>query len=127
MLAVPAAAQEPAPPEDAAVPGDRVERWQPLGQLPVDQAGAGLRGYVLAAEGAEVAAPGSGRVSVQAVAANNFYREQSGDLLITERFETHTLAVGYRRGFKVGSFPRFELGGQIQLNERDTGFLNGFI
>src|SRR5579862_235681 len=36
-----------APPSNA----DGVGEWVPLGPLPVDQAGAGLRGYTLPAEG----------------------------------------------------------------------------
>jgi hypothetical protein len=101
--------------------------WEPLGAPPVDQAGGGRRGYVMAAEGTDVAEAGTDEISFHAVAANNFYREQAADLQISQRHETHTLAVGYRRGFKVGRFPLIELGGQIQLNERDNGFLNGFI
>lgn len=101
--------------------------WEPLGQMPVDQAGAGRRGYALAGESANVAEPGAMQVSLHMVAANNVYREQAGDFLITERGETHTLALGFRRGMKLRIFPRLEFGGQIQLHERDAGFLNGFI
>src|SRR4051812_39783887 len=50
-------------------------RWVPLGSAPVDQAGAGRRGYVLAGEDSGVTAAGSNQVSLHAVAANNFYRE----------------------------------------------------
>jgi hypothetical protein len=102
-------------------------RWEPLGAIPVDQAGAGRRGYVLAPEGADVTQPGTDQISVHAVAGNNIYREQLGADLISQRFETHTLALAYRHGFKIGRFPQFEIGGQVQLNERDSGFLNGFI
>ena len=98
-----------------------------MGRLPVDQAGAGRRGYALAGESTEVADPGASQISVHAVAANNFYREQTGDFSISQRYETHTLALGYRRGFAARRLPRFELGGQIQLTEGDSGFMNGFI
>jgi hypothetical protein len=101
--------------------------WVPLGQAPVDQAGAGRRGYVLPGESTEVTEPGTDQVSLHAVAANNFYREQTNDFLISQRYEAHTLAVEYRHGFRLGTFPRFELGGQIQLTESDSGVLNGFI
>ena len=106
---------------------DGLGRWEPLGPIPVDQAGAGRRGYVLPSESADVAEPGAGAISIHAVAANNFYREETGSFLITQRAETHTIALGYRRGFKSGLFRRFELGGQVQLNESDNGALNGFI
>jgi hypothetical protein len=101
--------------------------WEPLGQVPVDQAGAGRRGYALAGESADVTQPGTNQIALHTVAANNFFREQTGDYLITQRYETHTLAVDFRRGFKLAGVPRFELGGQVQLSERDSGFLNGFI
>jgi hypothetical protein len=124
----PVVGQEVAPPGLAPTTIEgRSPQWEPLGQLPVDQAGAGRRGYAVPGESTEVAAPGTDRIAIHTVAANNFYREQNDDFLITQRFETHTLALDYRRGFKVGVFPRFELGAQIQLSERDGGFLNGFI
>jgi hypothetical protein len=102
-------------------------RWVPLGPAPVDQAGAGRRGYVLAAEDSDIAAHGVNRVSIHGVSANNFYREQVSDFLITQRYETHTMAIDYRRGFKLEGFPRFEVGGQLQLHESDSGMMNGFI
>ena len=124
----PAIAQEQQPsPEVSPAAIDRPGPWQPLGQIPVDQAGAGRRGYAIAGEGADVAAPGAGELSLHAVAANNFYREQTDLFSISQRDETHTVALGYRRGFKLGRLPRVEFGGQIQLHERDSGFLNGFI
>jgi len=123
LAARPLFAQD-APSGDRVVGGDG---WEPLGQVPVDQAGSGRRGYALASEGSNVIAPGTDQISFHMVAANNFYREQTSDFLITERYETHTLAIGYRRGFKTGFFPRVEIGGQLQLHERDSGFLNGFI
>jgi hypothetical protein len=102
-------------------------QWEPLGQIPVDQAGAGRRGYALAGESADVVEPGTNQIAIHTVAANNFFREQTGDYLITQRYETHTLALDLRRGFKTGIVPRLEVGAQIQLSERDGGFLNGFI
>jgi hypothetical protein len=123
LLARPAWAQDPLPAGADAGLG----QWTPMGRLPVDQAGAGRRGYVLAGESTEVAEPGASQISVHAVAANNFYREQTENLSISQRYETHTLALGYRRGFAARRFPRFELGGQIQLTEGDSGFMNGFI
>lgn len=101
--------------------------WLPLGLAPVDQAGAGGRGYVLAMEDTDVTAAGANQFSIHAVAANNFYREQNSDFLVTQRYETHTLALDYRRGFKMRGVPRFEIGGQVQLHESDNGVLNGFI
>ena len=101
--------------------------WVPLGPAPVDQAGSGRRGYVMAGEDSDVTPAGANRFSIHAVAANNFYREQNSDFLVTQRYETHTIALGYRRGFKVSGFPRFEIGGQVQLHERGSGVLNGFI
>ena len=103
------------------------EQWAPLGRMPVDQAGSGLRGYAMAGESTEVEQPGAHQVTVHVVASNNFYREQNDRLSISQRYETHTVALGYRRGFKVAAFPRFELGGQIQVVESDNGFMNGFI
>ena len=127
LLARPVVAQDRPPSTESATKIDSLGAWEPLGPMPVDQAGAGRRGYVLPGESAEVTAPGAGEFSLHTVAANNFFREQTNNFLITQRYETHTLALGYRRGFKVGNFPRFELGAQIQLNESDSGFMNGFI
>jgi len=129
LLAAPGAAQDPQdrPPSETSPPIDRSGSWQPLGQVPVDQAGGGLRGYAIPGESADVAEPGTGELSLQTVAANNFYRELNNPFSVTQRDETHTLALGYRRGFAFGRLPRVELGGQVQLHERDAGFLNGFI
>jgi hypothetical protein len=126
LLSTPLAAQDRSSSEIAppAVDGGS---WQPLGQVPVDQAGAGRRGYAIAGESADVAAPGASELSLHTVAANNFYREQTDPFSVSQRDETHTVALGYRRGFTLGRLPRVELGGQIQLHERDSGFLNGFI
>src|SRR5262245_49667038 len=101
--------------------------WTPLGAIPVDQAGGGRRGYVTAGDDADVTAAGTNRLSIHTVLANNFYREQNNEFLITQRYETHTFALDYRRGFKRAGFPRFEIGGQVQLHESDSGLLNGFI
>jgi hypothetical protein len=127
LLARPVAAQERVPSETADAKIGDLGEWTPSGPVPVDQAGAGRRGYVLAGDSTDVTEPGTDQVSLHAVAANNFYREQTNDFLITQRYEAHTLAVEYRRGFKPQGFPRFEIGGQIQLTESDNGFLNGFI
>ena len=102
-------------------------QWEPLGQVPVDQAGAGRRGYAIAGESPDVAGPGTNQIALHTVAANNFFREQTPDYLITQRYETHTMAVDFRHGFTTRIFPRVELGAQVQLSERDSGFLNGFI
>ena len=127
LLAQPGFAQDgPAAgvfPTEVATPG----QWTPLGPPPVDQAGAGLRGYGLPGESTQVTAPGGDQVSIHAVAANNFYREQNATFSITQRYETHTLALGYRHGFRFGMFPRFELGGQVQVTQGGDGFMNGFI
>src|SRR5262245_18276451 len=101
--------------------------WTPLGAIPVDQAGGGRRGYVTAGDDADVTAAGTNRLSIHTVAANNFYREQNDEFLITQRYETHTFALDYRRGFKLGGVPRFELGGQLQLHQSNGGMLNGLI
>ena len=133
-----ASAQNPASPESTPAPpaggltfqaaGDELSgRWVPLGPVPVDQAGAGRRGYVLPGEDSEVTAAGSNQFSIHAVAANNFFREQNSEFLVSQRYETHTIGLDYRRGFKVRGFPRFEIGGQVQLHESDIGVLNGFI
>jgi hypothetical protein len=123
LYGVPAVAQE-RPANIAAI--DAAE-WWPAGIVPVDQAGAGRRGYVLAGEGTDVAAPGTVDISVHFVAANNFYRELNDSFFISQRLETHTGAVGVRRGFGGAHIPRWEVGGQIQLSEADGGFMNGFI
>ena len=78
--------------------------WVPLGPAPVDQAGAGRRGYVLPTEGG-ITAAGTTQVSIHSVAANNFYREENSEFLITQRYETHTLGLDVRRGFKPHGFP----------------------
>ena len=124
LFASAAIAQEQSP---EVSPVDRPGPWQPLGQVPVDQAGAGRRGYAIAGESADVVEPGASELSLHTVAANNFYREQTDPFSISQRDETHTVALGYRRGFTLGRLPRVEFGGQIQLHERDSGFLNGFI
>ena len=107
--------------------GELSGRWIPLGPAPVDQAGAGRRGYVLPGEDGFVTRTGSNQVSIHTVAANNFYREENAQFLITQRYETHTIAIDYRRGFKMRNGHRFELGGRVQLHESDSGILNGFI
>jgi hypothetical protein len=101
--------------------------WMPIGPAPVDQAGAGRRGYVMPVEDADVTADGSDRISIHTVAANNLFREEAGGFLVSQRYETHSLGIDYRRGFKTSWFPRFEIGGQLQLHERDSGAMNGFI
>jgi hypothetical protein len=100
--------------------------WVPLGPAPVDQAGAGRRGYVLPGDGG-ITAAGKTQISLHSVAANNFYREENREFLITQRYETHTIGLDVRRGFKPAGFPHFEIGGQLQLHESDGGMLNGFI
>lgn len=100
--------------------------WVPLGPAPVDQAGAGRRGYVLPGDGG-ITAAGTTQVSIHGVAANNFYREQNSEFLITQRYETHTIGLDVRHGFKPRGFPHFEIGGQVQVHESDGGMLNGFI
>ena len=102
-------------------------RWEPVGPVPVDQAGAGRRGYSVAGESTDVADPHSTRVSFHLVGANNFYVERTDAIDISQRSETHTLAIDVRRGFRIGDSPRFEVGAQIQINETDAGMLNGFI
>ena len=101
--------------------------WEPFGPVPVDQAGAGRRGYSLAGESADVLDPGTHQVSIHTVSANNFYIEASDAFSITQRFEAHTLALEFRRGFKPAHWPRFEVGAQVQFAESDRGMLNGFI
>jgi hypothetical protein len=101
--------------------------WEPLGPAPVDQAGSGGRGYVLAGENADVVTPGAQEWSVHPVIANYFYLETRNNLTISQRFETHTLALEYRRGFQVATLPRFDIGVQWQVQESDAGMLNGFI
>jgi hypothetical protein len=126
LSAQPVFAQD-APPAAVELDGGGAVRWEPLGLLPVDQAGAGLRGYALAGDDASVSRPGTQRIGFHVVAANNFYEEQTSNLLISQRYETHTLALEYRRGFRLQGFPRFELGAQVQLTQQTNGFLNGFI
>ena len=101
--------------------------WIPLGPAPVDQAGTDGRGYVLPMEDSTVTADRSNVFSIHAVAANYFYREQVRDFLVSQRYETHTIGLDYRRGFQLAGVPRFEIGGRLQLHQRDDGMLNGFI
>ncbi len=125
-----AQAAQPLPPASRMpfrMRGDLNGGWEPLGALPVDQAGASGRGYGLSGEDSHVTAAGSNQFAIHTVAANNFYREQNDEFLISQRYETHTLALDYRRGFKLQGFPRFEIGGQVQLHQSDNGILNGFI
>jgi hypothetical protein len=127
LVASPVVAQERSQSEVAPSAVEEPRSWQPLGEVPVDQAGGGRRGYAIAGESANVSEPGDSELSLHTVAANNFYREQTDPFSISQRDETHTIALGYRRGFSFGRFPRVELGGQVELHERDAGFLNGFI
>lgn len=113
--------------EQTAPAQDTVSSWTPLGPAPVDQAGTDGRGYVLPMEDSMVTAARSNLFSIHAVAANYFYREQVNDFLVTQRYETHTVGLGYRRGFKISGVPRFEIGGHLQLHQRNGGMLNGFI
>jgi hypothetical protein len=129
LLAQAASAQTAAPTQESPAPAAAGElgRWEPLGPAPVDQAGTGSRGYVLPMEDTSVTAPRANRFSIHGVAANYFYREQTGDFLMSQRYETHTLGLDYRRGFAPARFPRFEIGGHLQLHQSDGGMLNGFI
>jgi len=126
LLSRPVGAQDQ-PPVSGAATNDGSGQWAPMGGIPVDQAGAGLRGYVLAGESTDVAEPGARQISIHAVAANNLYREETDNFSVSQRYETHTVALGYRHGFTLGRFPRFELGGQVQLTEGGSGFMNGLI
>lgn len=101
--------------------------WEPLGQLPVDGAGAGRRGYTLPAEDTGVTPPGVNRFWLHAVMSNNLYGEETKNFRVSVRYETQTAALGFSRGFKLGKVPRVDIGGQIQVNRRGTGVLNGFI
>lgn len=101
--------------------------WEPFGPMPVDQAGAGRRGYALPGESADVLEPGAKQVSIHTVEANNFYVEDTNGVTISQRSEAHTLAVEFRRGFNPARWPRFEIGAQLQFAESDGGVLNGFI
>jgi hypothetical protein len=127
LLASPVVAQDRSSPPASPSAIDDPGPSRPLGLLPVDQAGAGRRGYAISGESADVAEPGASELSLHTVAANNFYRNQTDPYSISQRDESHTVALGYRRGFTLGQLPRVELGGQIQLHERDSGFMNGFI
>lgn len=101
--------------------------WEPFGPIPVDQAGAGRRGYALPGESADVLDPGEKQLSIHTVGANDFYVEDSNGITISQRSEAHTLAIEFRRGFKPAHWPRFEVGAQLQFAESDGGMLNGFI
>ena len=101
--------------------------WEPVGQIPVDQAGAGRRGYTLPGESADILDPGAKQLSIHSVTANDFYLENTNGLAISQRSEAHSLAVELRRGFKPARWPRFEVGVQMQFVESDPGMLNGFI
>ncbi len=100
--------------------------WAPFGPAPVDQAGAGRRGYTLPGEGADVLAAGAHQWSIHAVGANNFYVEDNA-ITISQRSESHSIAVEFRRGFRPARWPRVEVGAQVQFSESDAGMLNGFI
>jgi hypothetical protein len=126
MLAHGASAQGTVPQE---VPAQPIQsgKWVPLGPAPVDQAGTGSRGYVLPLEDSSVTGNRSNQVSFHGVAANFFYREQTAGFLVSQRYETHTVALDYRRGFMVARVPRFEIGGHLQLHQSGSGVLNGLI
>ena len=111
----------------AAAQESEFRPWEPLGPVPVDQAGAGRRGYSLAGESADVLDPGSHQLSIHTVSANDFYMEDDSAIAISQRSESHTLAIEFRRGFKPAHWPRFEVGAQVQVAESDGGMLNGFI
>ena len=111
----------------AAAQGSEFQPWEPFGLVPVDQAGAGRRGYVLPGESADVLDAGAKQLSVHTVGANDFYVEDRNGITISQRSEAHTLAIEFRRGFKLARWPRFEVGGQVQFAESDAGMLNGFI
>ncbi len=102
-------------------------RWEPMGPIPVDQAGSGRRGYAMSGEGSDVRQPRESAVSIHMVGANNFYMEDANSFVFSQRSETHTMALEYRRGFKTGWLPRVEFGAQVQISESDSGMMNGFI
>ncbi|MCC7416817.1 MAG: hypothetical protein IT176_06705 [Acidobacteria bacterium] len=110
----------------AFAPAVFAQAWEPMGPLPVDQAGAGRRGYVIASDSAKVVPPGASRIALHAVAANNFFREETDAFLITQRYEVHTLGIAVRHGFGTKRMP-LEAGVQIQLHESGAGMLNGFV
>ena len=126
LLAAPAVAQEQTS-SDVSPPVTNRPAWEPLGPIPVDHAGAGRRGYAVVGESADVVKPGASTLSLHTVAANNLYREHTDPFVVSQRDESHTFALEYRRGFTLGRLRRVELGGQVQLHQRDSGFLNGFI
>jgi hypothetical protein len=111
----------------AAAQESEFRTFEPFGPIPVDQAGAGRRGYSLPGESADVLDPGSQQLSIHTVSANDFYMEDRNAIAISQRSEAHTLALEFRRGFKPAHWPRFEVGAQIQFAESDGGMLNGFI
>jgi hypothetical protein len=111
----------------AAAQESEFHPWEPLGPVPVDQAGAGRRGYSVPGDSADVLDPGTKQVSIHSVTANDFYVEDRDALTISQRSEAHSLAIEFRRGFKPAHWPRFEIGAQVQFAESDGGMLNGFI
>ena len=100
--------------------------WAPIGPAPAE-ADSGGRGYVVADDTSDVLDPGVSEVSLDSGIANYFYLDNSRDVSISQRFETHTLALDYRRGVKLHKGPRLEWGAQLQVHESDGGILNGFI
>jgi hypothetical protein len=111
----------------AAAQDAEFRRWEPFGPVPVDQAGAGRRGYALPGESADVLDAGTNQLSIHTVSANDFYVEDRNQIVISQRSEAHSLAFEFRRGFKPARWPRFEIGAQVQFSESDGGMLNGFI
>jgi hypothetical protein len=111
----------------ASVRAQEPARWEPMGPVPVDQAGAGRRGYAMTGEGSDVLQPRETSVSIHMVSANNFYMEDANSFVFSQRSETHTMALEYRRGVKTSWLPRVEFGAQVQISESDSGMLNGFI
>lgn len=101
--------------------------WVPLGPLPVDEAGTTGRGYQAPPDGAGLVEPGRNQIALHLAAANYLYGEERAGFRIAEKFETHTAAIEFRRGFSNRVLRRFELGGQLQVHRNTEGFLNGFI
>ena len=112
---------EAAPAEAPAPPG-----WDSLGPLPVDRAGL-KRGYNLPGEGAAILPKGRTEFSAQLACSNFIYREIQPAGFVEQRYETHSLGLGVRRGVRVAQFPAFEVGGQVQVHRNTGGVLNGFI
>ena len=98
---------------------------EPFGPLPSDNSGNG--GPRMPTTGSQVLAPGAYRISLDLNAANYLTDLNSPRGTVIQKFENHNAVLELNHGLRIKDVPDIEVGIRVQAQERDSGFLNGFI